>query len=121
MMLVDTSVWIDHLRKPNRQLQGRLDGFEVLCHPMVVGELACGRIARRRRVLAALSDLPKAREASHPEALLLIERHGLDGLGLGYIDIHLLAAVLITPGTRLWTHDKALDQVARNLGVGVVS
>ena len=121
MILVDTSVWIDHLRKSDRQLQERLGGFEVLCHPLVVGELACVRLARRLRVLTALADLPKAREASHAEVLLLIERHGLDGLGLGYIDVQLLASVLITPGARLWTRDRALDQVARNLGVGLGS
>lgn len=120
MILVDTSVWIDHLRQSDRHLQELLSGFEILSHPMVIGELACGHLAHRDRVLAALSDLPSAREASHTEVLLLIDRHGLAGTGLGYLDAHLVTSTLITPGARLWTLDKVLDRVARQLGVSAM-
>ena len=117
MILVDTSVWIDHLRTTNTVLVNRLEQQRVLCHPLVLGELACGNLANRPAVLAALSDMPSVREASHAEVLTLIERQQLFGTGLGFTYAHLLASTMITPGTRLWTRVRRLHRVVRQLGL----
>ena len=105
MILVDTSVWIDHLHKGIPVLAEALERQDVLSHPFVVGELACGQLARRREVLDLLSDLPRSIVASDPEALQLIDRHRLHGKGIGYIDVHLLASVMLTGTAELWTRD----------------
>lgn len=117
MILVDTSVWVDHLRGGNRVLSELLDTGMVLAHPFVIGELALGNLARRDLVLGALSDLPRAGVASDSEALHFIDRHALFGRGIGYVDAHLLAAVRLTAGAALWTHDKRLQGVALQLGL----
>jgi predicted nucleic acid-binding protein len=118
VILVDTSVWIDHLHRAIPALMEALEDENVLTHPLIIGELACGRIARRDEVLGSLARLPSAIEASDAEALDVIERHQLAGLGLGYLDVHLLASVMLTPDAQLWTRDKALAEVANRLRLG---
>lgn len=108
MILVDTSIWIDHLRASDEQLSQLLVAGQVLVHPFVMGELALGNLRNRDTVLGALQDMPQAAVATEPEVLRFIGEKGLFGLGIGYIDAHLLAAVLLTPGSLLWTRDKRL-------------
>lgn len=119
MILVDTSVWIDHLHATVGSLAEALERAEVVTHPFVIGELACGRLANRRTVLDLMSDLPQTFVATDREALRLIEIHRLYGKGLGYMDVHLLASVLLTDRVTLWTRDKSLASVAADLGVGI--
>jgi predicted nucleic acid-binding protein len=116
-VLVDTSLWIDHLRGRSGDLAVRLEAGEVVTHPFVIGELACGHLARRREVLALLAALPSAPLATHAEAMRLVESRRLAGLGLSWVDAHLLAAALLLPA-RLWTGDRALAAAAVRLGVG---
>lgn len=120
MILVDTSVWIEHLRGNTGALGRLLNAGQVLTHPFVIGELALGHLKPRRVVLEALADLPRARQATDHEVLLFIDRHELAGLGIGYIDVHLLAAVHLTTGANLWSRDKRLHGVASRLGVAMV-
>ena len=117
MILVDTSVWIDHFRRGDARLASLLDSGQVWCHDFVVGELACGRLERRTEILSYLNNLPRAATAEHAEVLGLVERRRLSGEGLGWIDVHLLAAALID-GLPLWTRDRALHAAAQRLGVG---
>lgn len=118
MILVDTSVWIDHLRTGDGVLARRLGDGAVLVHPFVIGELALDRLRQRHAVLAALADLPRSAVAADTEVLHLVEREALFGRGIGYVDAHLLAAVRLTPGARLWTRDRRLRAAAEALGVG---
>ncbi len=115
MILVDTSVWIDHLRVGELRLVELLDTHRVLVHPLVIGELACGNLSHRKTVLSLLRKLPTARRATDEEALFFIERHSLMGRGIGYIDIHLLAAASLTGTGCLWTRDQRLDAVAKSM------
>ena len=117
MILVDTSVWVEHLRVGDRALAELLDSGMVLAHPFVIGELALGDLRQRETVLAAMSDLPRASIATAEETLRFISRHALFGRGIGYIDVHLLAAVRLTAGAALWTHDKRLRGGAVELGL----
>lgn len=117
MVLVDTSVWIDHLATAEPRLVALLDGVGVLVHPMVVGELALGRLRRRATLLTDLGGLPAAPRAGDDEVLALIDRARLAGRGIGLVDAHLLASALLAPGTLLWTKDRALAGAARRLGV----
>jgi predicted nucleic acid-binding protein len=117
VILVDTSVWIDHLRVADHALAGLLLEEQVLCHPFVIGEMACGTLKNRARVLGLLRNLPHAPVAGHDEVLSFIEAHRLMGSGLGWIDAHLLVSVFLTGG-RLWTKDARLARAARRLGVG---
>jgi predicted nucleic acid-binding protein len=117
VILVDSSIWVDHLRALDQTLIGLLERGQVLIHPFVIGELALGNLRRRIDLLADLQDLPQARVASDHEVLRFIERHELFGLGVGYVDVHLLAAVRLTLGASLWTRDKRLQTVASHLGV----
>lgn len=117
MILVDTSVWVDHLRAGDAELAALLNGSGVLMHPFVLGELACGNLRNRTEVLALLKDLPRAAVATDEEVLFFIERHALMGRGVGYVDAHLLAAVTLGSGTRLWTRDKRLRPVADALAL----
>jgi predicted nucleic acid-binding protein len=117
VILVDTSVWVDHLRATDETLAGLLNAGMVLAHPFVIGELALGTLAQRQTVLTALSDLPQATVATDQEALHFIDRHTLFGRGVGYIDIHLLAAVRLTADASLWTRDKRLHAIAGQLGL----
>lgn len=121
MILADTSVWADHLRAANPVLAGLLEAGLVLTHPFIIGELALGNLRRREIVLAALADLPSATIASDAEVLHFIARHGLTGRGVGYVDVHLLAAARLTAGARLWTKDKALHAVAVHLDLAVAA
>lgn len=111
MILVDTSVWIDHLRRGNADLAAALEHGLVVCHPFVIGELACGNFANRAEVLALLGKLPTVSVATDAEVLMLIERRRLMGRGLGYVDAHLLASAAIGSVT-LWTLDTRLAQLA---------
>lgn len=117
MILADTSVWVDHLRTGDAELAALLNGSQVLMHPCVLGELACGNLRNRTEVLALLKDLPRAAVATDEEALFFIERHALMGRGIGYVDAHLLAAVTLGGGARLWTRDKRLRTVADALAL----
>jgi hypothetical protein len=118
MILVDTSVWIDHLRKTDEALCKLLDDGVVLCHPFVIGEMACGNMKNRDKILDLLAALPKADIASHEEAMHLVTDRKLWGKGMGWIDVHLLASALLTNCT-LWTKDKSLQSVSRSLKVGM--
>lgn len=117
MILVDTSVWISHLRSEDRKLATLLNRDQVLTHPMVVGELACGNLRNRQEILSLLGGLPRVFVADHDEVLFFIERHELMGSGIGYVDAHLLASTVLTPSARLWTHDLRLAQLASELSI----
>ena len=117
MMLVDTSVWIDHLRKRDDDLARLLGGNRVLSHPLIVGELAMGNLQGREMVLRTLQDLPQAAVAEEAEVLQFVSARKLFGLGLSYVDAHLLAAVQLTPGASLWTRDKRLARAAMDLSL----
>jgi predicted nucleic acid-binding protein len=117
MILVDTSVWVDHLRKSDSTLKLLLGQGDVLSHPLVIGELAVGHLHPREAILATLGRLPMVTTVSHDEALSFISHYKLYGLGIGYIDIHLLAATKIKPGTVLWTRDKRLVALAESLNL----
>lgn len=112
MILVDTSVWVDHFRNDNRQLADRLLAGAVLCHPMIVAELALGTLKSRGALLTLLDDLPAAPRASDSEVRTLIEDRRLMGRGIGVVDLHLVASCLLSPGTSLWSSDKRLNTVA---------
>jgi len=117
VILVDTSVWIDHLRKSEAGVRRLLGMGQVLSHPLVIGELAMGSFKRRDLLLSKLRDLPSAKIAEHDEVLHFVSTHRLFGLGIGYIDAHLLAAARLMPGTLLWTRDRRLLEVASKLGL----
>lgn len=119
MILVDTSVWVDHLRAGDKALAALLGAGTVLAHPFVIGELALGNLRQRELVLDALSDLPQASVATDAEVLHFIDRYALFGSGVGYVDAHLLAAVQLAAGTELWTHDKRLHGVANRLRLAI--
>ena len=117
MLLVDTSVWIQHLRSGDVLLAQLLSTGEVIVHPFVIGELACGNLKDRAMVLTLLRCLPQAPVAEVDEVLLFIEQHSLTGKGIGYVDAHLLAATALAPAARLWTRDKRLNDTARAIGL----
>ncbi len=119
MILVDTSVWIDHLRVGNSSLDELLEHGSVLAHPWVIGELALGHLARRREVLGLLANLPQAAIATPVEVLTLIDLHKLHGFGIGYVDAQLLAATQLTVDAQLWTQDKRLEAAATRLGSAI--
>lgn len=121
MILVDTSVWVDHLRNGDSELTARLEAGEVLSHPFVIGELALGNLRQREIILGALSELPAAVVASDTEVLTLIERQPLHGLGIGYVDAHLLASALLTPDASLWTRDTRLGNAATRIGLSLTT
>jgi len=115
VILVDTSIWVEHLRTGNQELAALLEAGTVLIHPFVIGELALGNLRQREILLNALSDLPRASVATDAEVLHFIDHHALFGRGIGYIDAHLLAAARLTAGAALWTNDKRLHGVAEQL------
>ena len=117
MILIDTSIWVDHLRNGNENLTMLLNRSQVLVHPFVLGELACGNLTNRNEVLGLLKNLPEAPVATDDEVLLYIERQTLMGRGIGYIDAHLLAAVALEGTARLWTRDKKLHAAAHALSL----
>lgn len=114
MILADTSVWIDHFRRGNPMLVASLERGEVVAHPFVIGELACGHMKARRLVVEMLAALPSAPVVSHEEAMHFLESHRLAGSGLGWIDVHLLAAATAAD-VRLWTLDARLAQANRRV------
>jgi predicted nucleic acid-binding protein len=120
VILVDTSIWVDHLRVGDERLAALLDGGEVLAHPFVIGELALGNLRQRDVFLSDLFLLPQADVASDEEVLGLIDREKLFGRGIGYIDAHLLAAARLTTDTKLWTRDRTLNMAAAQLGLAAV-
>lgn len=120
MILVDTSVWVDHFRTGNRKLVGLLDEEQVLTHPFVIGELACGSLRNRAEVLALLEALPGTGLAEHREVLEFVERQRLYGRGIGWVDAHLLAAARLA-GAALWTLDRPLLKVASTLAIASAS
>jgi predicted nucleic acid-binding protein len=117
MILVDTSVWVDHLRIGDKALAQLLAAGTVLAHPFVTSELALGNLRQRDLVLGDLRDLPQASVATDQEVLHFIGRQALFGLGIGYVDAHLLAAVQLADGAALWTRDQRLHSVAVRLGL----
>jgi predicted nucleic acid-binding protein len=116
-VLVDTSIWITHFAKSSPELRRLLDAGEVLSHPLVIGELACGNLKNRAEILALLQTLPLARVAGDDEVLAFIEARKLPGRGLGLVDVHLLASAALSR-VPLWTDDKRLRDAASSLGVG---
>jgi predicted nucleic acid-binding protein len=117
VILVDTSVWIDHLRSKDELLSKCLSAQQIRVHPYVTGELACGHLSQRSAFLELMRNLPHAKIATHDEVLHVIESHGLAGFGLGYVDVHLLASVLLSGGMQLWTRDKRLKAAAHDMGI----
>jgi predicted nucleic acid-binding protein len=116
MVLVDTSVWVDHFRRGNPRLEALLDLGEVVVHQAIIGELACGTLPDRSKILSLLRDLPQALPAGHEEAMAFIETHRLMGMGLGYVDVQILASARLT-SVSLWTLDQALRKAAAKLDV----
>jgi predicted nucleic acid-binding protein len=117
MILVDSSVWVDHLRQGDQRLVTLLEASQVLTHPFVVGEIALGSLKNRESILGSLKGLPQAATATDEEVQQFIESNALFGLGIGYIDAHLLAAVRLSAGSQLWTRDKRLGAIANRMGV----
>ncbi|MGA7877940.1 MAG: type II toxin-antitoxin system VapC family toxin [Desulfoferrobacter sp.] len=116
MVLVDTSVWVRHLREGDSDLEQLLNNGEVMCHPYIVGELACGNMKNRQEVLSLLQLLPLVILARHEEILQFIELNHLMGKGLGYIDVHLAASAVLS-GIPILSYDKKLNEVSKGLGI----
>ncbi len=121
MILADTSVWIDYIRRPNLEFAQALRDEQILIHPFVIGELALGGVASGTRIAREMKRLFSAPVATADEVLLLIEALPLVGSGIGYVDAHLIASVRLKPGTRLWTLDRKLHKVAEALDVAMMS
>ncbi|HWF95361.1 MAG TPA: type II toxin-antitoxin system VapC family toxin [Xanthobacteraceae bacterium] len=121
MILVDTSVWVDHLRAGSQALVELLEAGKVLSHPFVLGELALGNLRQRNIVLDTMLNLPQAGVATDDEVLQFIGSHRLFECGIGYVDVHLLAAVRLTAGAALWTRDKRLHGAAERLGLVTIA
>ena len=117
MILVDTSVWIGHLRGREPALAGELNAGRVLMHPFVLGELACGTLRNRRELLGLFRGLPSSPVATDNEAMLYLEQHGLMGRGIGWVDVHLLAAAALAGTAKLWTRDGRLAAVVADLSL----
>jgi predicted nucleic acid-binding protein len=115
-LLVDSSVWIDHLHRPIAELIRVLEGEEIYVHPAVIGELACATLTRRNEVLTELMLLPELPDASFAELLALVDRRKLWGRGLSWVDVQLLGSVLLAEA-KLWTHDRELGRVAEKLRI----
>lgn len=117
MILADTSIWIDHLRSSNEEMRKQLDKGRIVIHPFLIGELALGSLRDRKKTLAFLDGLPRVQVARLEEVRQMIEIRSLYSHGIGLTDAHLIASILITPFTQLWTKDKALSRIAEALGV----
>jgi predicted nucleic acid-binding protein len=117
VILVDTSIWIEHLRMGVPELVAALDQGLVWTHPFVLGELACGTLRKRKEVMGLMSRLPAVPRATDDEVLSLIESRRLMGRGIGYVDAHLLASALLEPPVRIWTYDRRLRIAATRLQV----
>ncbi len=121
MILVDSSVWVDHFRNPSSQLTQYLDEATVLSHPFIVGELVVGSLKSEHPVVRAMHKMPQALVASHIEFMTFLEHQKLSGLGLSFVDVHLLTATALTPDALLWTRDRRLHQAAVHIGLGWAS
>jgi predicted nucleic acid-binding protein len=117
MILVDTSIWIDHLHRSDATLAALLVESQVCTHSMIIGELALGSLRDRQTILGLMSDLPSMPLATHAEVLSFVEAHALYGIGLSLVDAHILAALRLSPADRLWTRDRRLRLAADKLGV----
>jgi predicted nucleic acid-binding protein len=117
LILADTSVWIDHLRSGLKEMRQHLNQGQIAVHPLIIAELALGNLRDRTKTLTLFDLLPQVQVAQLKEVRSLIESRRLYGLGIGVIDAHLIASVLISPPTLLWTRDKQLRKVAEGLGV----
>jgi predicted nucleic acid-binding protein len=120
MILIDTSVWIDHLRQPEPKLAALVGVRNVLGHPFVLGEIAMGSFKNRENILTMLRRLPQAVAAREDDVHAFVTRHSLFGLGIGYIDAHLLVSAQLSPNTLIWSRDKRLLAVAEGLGLAMV-
>lgn len=116
MILVDTLIWIDHFRSTDEELQRIIEEDRLLCHPFVIGELALGSLRDRQSLLELLAAQRQAVVATHEEVMLLISRHSIYSMGIGYTDAHLLASVLLDRRAILWTKDKRLAAAAQKAG-----
>ncbi len=116
MVLVDTSVWVEHLRSGNIGLEKLLNDGHVVCHLFIIGELACGNLSNRSEILSLLHALPLANHAEHEEVMHFIENSSFMGKGLGYIDMHLIVSAILT-NVPIWTLDKKLKEVSLRLGL----
>ena len=114
-VLVDTSVWVDYLRSGDSKLTSLLNSNQVVTHPMIIGELACGHLKNRKSLMTLWSSLSSLAPASHEEVLYYIEHHRLMGKGIGYVDAHLLASATLAADVKLWTNDKRLANLASSL------
>ena len=119
MILVDTSIWVEHLRAGNDHLKSALEEGEVACHPFIIGELACGNMKNRKEVISLLQALPTTKKATNEEILHFIEINQLIGMGLGLVDVHLLASSLLSK-VRLWTSDRSLIIASNKLNVNYI-
>jgi predicted nucleic acid-binding protein len=114
MVITDTSIWVTHLRQGSRQLEKLLIDAEVMCHPFIIGELACGNLKNRNEIISLLQSLPMAPTIEFDELLFFIDRNDLMGKGVGFVDVHLLASAQLE-GVTLWTADKKLKSSADRL------
>ena len=117
MILVDTSVWVDHLRSPDSEMMEQLNANNVIVHPFVIGELACGNLPNRAEVLRRLRLLPQIEQSTQDDVMSTVENKGLMGRGIGLIDAHLICSILDSGGILLWTRDNRLGRIAGELGV----
>jgi predicted nucleic acid-binding protein len=118
VILVDTSIWVDHLRDGDADLVALLMSNQVLVHGMVIGEIALGQLKQRKMILDLLLDLPTSKMAQDFEVLEAIDRHEISGTGIGYVDVHLLTSAMLS-NAKIWTRDKKLLAVARKLGLAM--
>jgi predicted nucleic acid-binding protein len=117
MILADTSVWADHLRRKDATMSTCLDLEEIVMHPFVLGELSMGSMPKYDATIASLREMPSIQVAHPDEVLVLVRNNMLMGTGIGYVDAHLLASCLIVPGSRVWTRDKRHRRAAKHVGV----
>jgi predicted nucleic acid-binding protein len=120
VILADTSVWIDYLRAGGARMAERLDAGEIATHPFVIGEISLGSLRHRATIMDDLAQLPRVKAATDEEVASFVEMHTIYGRGVGWVDVHLLAAVRLTPGCTLWTRDRSLGAVAADLNVPAV-
>jgi predicted nucleic acid-binding protein len=119
VILADTSIWIDHFRQADPELRRIIEDDRLLCHPAVIGELALGSLRDRSSVIAFLAAQREAFVATHDEVMMMIDRHAIFSMGIGYTDAHLMASVLLDQRAALWTRDKRLRTAAEKAGASL--